>query len=415
MSLGALSVEAHETLAIAMNRLGGKANSGEGGEDPARREPLEDVDESGRSARLPGLTGLRNGDRPATAIRQVASGRFGVTAEYLVAAEQIEIKVAQGAKPGEGGQLPGDKVTPFIAQLRGATPGTTLISPPPHHDIYSIEDLAQLIFDLRRVNPAASICVKLAAGPGVGTIAAGVAKAGADVIHIAGHSGGTAAAALNSIKHTGIPWELGLTEAHRQLSRTRLRSRVALRVDGDLRTGRDVVVAAAMGAQEFAFGSVAMMAEGCIMARVCHTNDCPAGVATQREDLRRRFAATPEHVVNLFRFIAEDVRALLAALGFRSLEELIGRSELLAARADRRLTKTTGIDTSWLSDAGDHGGPSAADATHLRRRRPACRRPRAPVSHPQRRVSRVWTRRSSRTRACVRRSRPTGERASSCP
>ena len=309
MSLGALSKEAHEVLAIAMNRIGGKSNSGEGGEDPARAVPLERVGAGGVSARYPGLRGLRPGDVAASRIKQVASGRFGVTPAYLATAEQLEIKIAQGAKPGEGGELPGEKVTGAIAALRHAQPGRTLISPPPHHDIYSIEDLAQLVYDLRQVNPAASIAVKLVSGWGVGTIAAGVAKADADVITISGHGGGTAAASLNSIKHAGIPWELGLADAHRTLIGSGLRERVRLRVDGDLRTGRDVVLAALLGAEEYGFGTAALMAEGCVMARVCHTDQCPVGIATQREELRARFGGEPQHLVNYFTFVAEEVRA----------------------------------------------------------------------------------------------------------
>ena len=281
MSLGALSREAHETIAVAMARIHGRANSGEGGEDAERDAVIDDVDAEGRSARFPHLQGLENGDRAASQIRQVASGRFGVTTAYLAGAEQLEIKVAQGAKPGEGGELPGDKVTAYIAGLRRAAPGVTLISPPPHHDIYSIEDLAELIYDLRMVNPRAGISVKLVAGTGIGTIAAGVAKAGADVIHVSGHGGGTAAASLNSIKHAGIPWELGLAEVHRALVAAGFREHVRLRVDGDLRNGHDVVVAAALGADEFAFGTAVLLAEGCVMARVCHQNRCPVGVATQ--------------------------------------------------------------------------------------------------------------------------------------
>jgi len=347
MSLGALSKEAHEVLAIAMNRLGGKSNSGEGGEDPARAVPLDHVGAGGVSERYPGLRGLRPGDVAASHIKQVASGRFGVTPAYLATAEQLEIKIAQGAKPGEGGELPGEKVTGAIAALRHAQPGRTLISPPPHHDIYSIEDLAQLIFDLRQVNPAASIAVKLVSGWGVGTIAAGVVKADADVITISGHGGGTAAASLNSIKHAGIPWELGLTEAHRTLTSSDLRERVRLRVDGDLRTGRDVLLAALLGAEEFGFGTAALMAEGCVMARVCHTDRCPVGIATQREELRARFGGEPQHLVNYFTFVAEEVRTLLARLGYRSLAEIVGRADLLQS-ADVELPKTGGLDVAWM-------------------------------------------------------------------
>jgi len=347
MSLGALSPEAHEVLAIAMNRIGGKSNSGEGGEDPARAVPLDHVGEGGTSERYPGLRGLRAGDVAASRIKQVASGRFGVTPAYLAAAEQLEIKIAQGAKPGEGGELPGEKVTGAIAELRHAQPGRTLISPPPHHDIYSIEDLAQLVYDLRQVNPAASIAVKLVSGWGVGTIAAGVAKADADVITISGHGGGTAAASLNSIKHAGIPWELGLADAHRTLAASGLRRRVRLRVDGDLRTGRDVVLAALLGAEEYAFGTAALMAEGCVMARVCHTDQCPVGIATQREELRARFAGEPQHVINYLTFAAEEVRAHLAQLGYRNLADIVGRADLLRSAAIE-LPKTAGIDPSWM-------------------------------------------------------------------
>ncbi|MUH00486.1 glutamate synthase large subunit [Scytonema sp. UIC 10036] len=348
MSLGALSREAHETLAIAMNRLGGKSNSGEGGEDPVRYQVLDDVDGSGDSATLPHLKGLRNGDRASSAIKQVASGRFGVTPEYLVSAKQIEIKIAQGAKPGEGGQLPGKKVSPYIAMLRRSKPGVTLISPPPHHDIYSIEDLAQLIFDLHQINPKAQVSVKLVAEIGIGTIAAGVAKANADIIQISGHDGGTGASPLSSIKHAGSPWELGLTEVHRVLMENSLRDRVVLRVDGGLKTGWDVLMGALMGAEEFGFGSIAMIAEGCIMARICHTNNCPVGVASQKEELRKRFPGTPEHVVNFFYFIAEEVRSLLAKLGYRSLLDVVGRADLLRVREDVQATKTQALNLNCL-------------------------------------------------------------------
>ncbi len=285
MSLGALSREAHETLAIAMNRLGGKSNSGEGGEDPTRFITLSDVDAEGHSSTFPHLNGLRNGDTASSAIKQIASGRFGVTPEYLMNGKQLEIKMAQGAKPGEGGQLPGKKVSSYIAMLRRSKAGVTLISPPPHHDIYSIEDLAQLIFDLHQINPSAKVSVKLVAEIGIGTIAAGVAKANADVIQISGHDGGTGASPLSSIKHAGCPWELGVTEVHRMLMENKLRDRVVLRADGGLKTGWDVMMAALMGAEQYGFGSIAMIAEGCIMARICHTNNCPVGVATQQEKL----------------------------------------------------------------------------------------------------------------------------------
>ncbi len=352
MSLGALSREAHEILAIGMNRLGAKSNSGEGGEEDIRYRPVNDVVD-GVSATFPHLKGLRNGDTASSAIKQVASGRFGVTPEYLMSAKQIEIKLAQGAKPGEGGQLPGPKVSEYIAKLRGSKPGVTLISPPPHHDIYSIEDLAQLIYDLHQINPLAKVSVKLVAEVGIGTIAAGVAKANADIIQISGHDGGTGASPLSSIKHAGSPWELGLTEVHRTLMENQLRDRVLLRVDGGLKTGWDVILAALMGAEEFGFGSIAMIAEGCIMARVCHTNSCPVGVATQREELRKRFTGIPEHVVNFFLFIAEEVRSLLAKLGYSNLEDLIGRADLLTVRETASLTKTTSLNLDCLTKLPD--------------------------------------------------------------
>ncbi len=352
MSLGALSPEAHENLAIAMNRIGGKSNSGEGGEDPLRFKILDDVDENGHSPTFPHLKGLRNGDTASSAIKQVASGRFGVTPEYLMSAQQLEIKIAQGAKPGEGGQLPGTKVSPYIAMLRRSKPGVTLISPPPHHDIYSIEDLAQLIFDLHQINPKAGVSVKLVAEVGIGTIAAGVAKANADIIQVSGHDGGTGASPLSSIKHAGSPWELGLTEVHRVLMENGLRDRVILRVDGGIKTGHDVLMGAVMGAEEFGFGSIAMIAEGCIMARICHTNNCPVGVATQQEQLRKRFTGIPEHVVNFFYFIAEEVRCVLAKLGYRSINEVVGRADLLTRR-DVQLTKTGALNLDCLLSLPD--------------------------------------------------------------
>ncbi len=312
MSLGALSPETQRTLAIAMNRIGAKSNTGEGGEDPEVYLELE------------------NGTRPEHKIKQVASARFGVTPEYLVRAEQLEIKMAQGSKPGEGGQLPAHKVTPLIAHVRRAVTGISLISPPPHHDIYSIEDLAQLIYDLREINPRAQIGVKLVSQAGVGTVASGVAKANADVILISGHDGGTGASPLSSIKNTASPWEMGLSEAHQALLANGLRERVRLRVDGGLKTGRDVMVAALLGADEFGFGSAAVVALACVMARQCHLNTCPVGVATQREDLRARFPRDPDRLINYLRYVAEQVRKLLAQLGFRSLEEAIGCSDLLA-------------------------------------------------------------------------------------
>ncbi len=311
MSLGALSPEAHETLAIAMNRIGAKAVSGEGGEDSIRFKPYD------------------NGDNANSVIKQVASGRFGVTAEYLGAADELEIKVAQGAKPGEGGQLPGFKVTEMIARLRHSTPGVTLISPPPHHDIYSIEDLAQLIYDLKQINPKARVCVKLVSSAGIGTVAAGVAKAHADVILVAGHVGGTGASPQTSIKFAGTPWEMGLSETNQVLTLNGLRHRVKLRTDGGLKTGRDIVIAAILGAEEFGIGTLSLVAMGCIMVRQCHSNTCPVGVCTQDEALRQKFVGTPEKVINLMTFIAEEVREILAKLGVRSLDEVIGRTDLL--------------------------------------------------------------------------------------
>ncbi len=311
ISLGALSPEAHETLSIAMNRIGARSDSGEGGEDPARATPRP------------------NGDNANSAIKQIASGRFGVTAEYLNNCREIEIKVAQGAKPGEGGQLPGFKVSGLIAKLRHSTPGVTLISPPPHHDIYSIEDLAQLIYDLKQINPEASVCVKLVSRSGIGTIAAGVAKAKADAILISGHSGGTGASPQTSVKYAGLPWEMGLSEAHQVLMLNRLRHRVKLRTDGGIKTGRDVVIAAMLGAEEFGIGTASLVAMGCIMVRQCHSNTCPVGVCTQDEELRAKFEGSPEKVINLFSFIAEDVRHILASLGVKRLADVIGRTDLL--------------------------------------------------------------------------------------
>jgi glutamate synthase (ferredoxin) len=378
MSLGSLSREAHETLAIAMNRLGGKSNSGEGGEDPARHGTIQDVDADGYSPSFPHLKGLRNGDTASSAIKQVASGRFGVTPSYLANAQQLEIKISQGAKPGEGGQLPGKKVSPYIAMLRRSKPGVPLISPPPHHDIYSIEDLAQLIFDLHQINPTAKVSVKLVAEIGIGTVAAGVAKANADVIQISGHDGGTGASPLSSIKHAGVPWELGVTEVHRVLMENQLRDRVLLRADGGFKTGWDVMMAALMGAEEFGFGSISMIAEGCIMARICHTNNCPVGVATQQEKLRKRFTGMPEHVVNFFYFIAEEVRSLLARLGYRNLVDVIGRADLLKVRENVALTKTqslnldclinlpdTRTDRSWLKHEAVHSNGPVLDDQFL--------------------------------------------------
>lgn len=346
MSLGAISRETHEAIAIAMNRLGGKSNSGEGGEDPIRWTPLGDVVD-GYSPTLPHLRGLQNGDTATSAIKQVASGRFGVTPTFLVNADQLEIKIAQGAKPGEGGQLPGKKVSAYIARLRNSKPGVPLISPPPHHDIYSIEDLAQLIYDLHQVNPKAKVSVKLVAEAGIGTVASGVAKGNADVIQISGHDGGTGASPISSIKHAGGPWELGLTETHQTLIENGLRERVILRVDGGFKSGVDVLMAAAMGADEYGFGSVAMIATGCIMARICHTNNCPVGVASQREELRARFPGVPGDLVNFFLYVAEEVRGILAQLGYEKLDDIIGRTDLLRPR-DISIMKTQHLDLSYI-------------------------------------------------------------------
>nr|YP_009295726.1 ferredoxin-dependent glutamate synthase [Mastocarpus papillatus]AOL58210.1 ferredoxin-dependent glutamate synthase [Mastocarpus papillatus] len=346
MSLGALSRETHETLAVAMNRIGGKSNSGEGGEDPSRFKVIDDIDIAGVSKKFSHLKGLKVNDTASSYIKQIASGRFGVTPEYLVNAKQLEIKIAQGAKPGEGGQLPGKKVSPYIAKLRNCKPGVTLISPPPHHDIYSIEDLAQLIFDLHQINPLAQVSVKLVAEIGIGTISAGVAKGNADVIQISGHDGGTGASPLSSIKHAGSPWELGLTEVHRTLTENNLRDRVILRVDGGLRTGQDIILASLMGAQEFGFGTVAMIATGCVMARICHTNNCPVGVATQRQDLRNRYPGIPSDLVNFFMFIAQEVRQILANLGYKSLKDIIGLGQLLMYKQTTLYkTKNLTLDT----------------------------------------------------------------------
>ena len=339
ISLGALGPEAHETLSIAMNRIGAKSDSGEGGEDPARYK-----------ARA-------NGDNASSAIKQVASGRFGVTAEYLNNCRELEIKVAQGAKPGEGGQLPGVKVSEMIARLRHSTPGVSLISPPPHHDIYSIEDLAQLIYDLKQINPEARVTVKLVARSGIGTIAAGVAKAKADVILISGHSGGTGASPQTSIKYAGIPWEMGLSETHQVLTLNRLREKVLLRTDGGIKTGRDVVIAAMLGAEEYGIGTASLVAMGCIMVRQCHSNTCPVGVCTQDPKLRAKFEGTPEKVVNLFSFIAEEVREILAQLGYRSLLEIVGRSDLLR-QVSRGARYLDDLDLNPLLTRADGGRES---------------------------------------------------------
>ena len=328
MSYGSISAEAHETLAIAMNRLGAKSNTGEGGEDNERFEVMD------------------NGDSKRSAIKQVASGRFGVTSNYLVNADDIQIKMAQGAKPGEGGQLPGHKVYPWIAKTRGSTPGVGLISPPPHHDIYSIEDLAQLIYDLKSANPLARVHVKLVSELGVGTVAAGVSKAHADVVLISGHDGGTGASPLTSVKHAGSPWELGLAETQQTLLMNGLRDRVVVQVDGQLKTGRDVMIAALLGADEYGFATAPLVVMGCVMMRVCHLNTCPVGVATQDPELRKKFSGTPEFVVNFFEFIAEEVRELLAELGFKSLDEAIGQVEALDLTAAIDHWKTDGLDLS---------------------------------------------------------------------
>jgi glutamate synthase (NADPH/NADH) large chain len=355
MSLGSISTEAHSTLAIAMNRIGGKSNTGEGGEDPRRyRNELRGIPiTAGQTvADIIGTdvvvrdTVLQDGDSLRSRIKQVASGRFGVTAEYLVSADQIQIKMAQGAKPGEGGQLPGHKVSEYIGKLRFSVPGVGLISPPPHHDIYSIEDLAQLIHDLKCVNPTASISVKLVAESGVGTVAAGVAKAKADHVVIAGHDGGTGAAAWSSIKHTGAPWELGLAETQQTLVLNRLRGRIRVQADGQMKTGRDVAIAALLGADEFGFATAPLVVEGCIMMRKCHLNTCPVGVATQDPVLRAKFQGQPEHVVNFFFFIAEEVREIMAQLGLRKFEELIGRADLLDTKKGIEHWKARGLDFS---------------------------------------------------------------------
>jgi glutamate synthase (NADPH/NADH) large chain len=367
MSFGSISKEAHETLAIAMNRIGGRSNTGEGGEDEARFRPDP------------------NGDLRRSSVKQVASGRFGVTANYLVNADELQIKIAQGAKPGEGGQLPGHKVDEIIARVRYSVPGVGLISPPPHHDIYSIEDLAQLIYDLKNINPKARISVKLVAEVGVGTIAAGVAKAHADVILISGHDGGTGASPLTSIKHAGVPWELGLAETQQVLVMNDLRSRTILQTDGKLKTGRDVVIAALLGAEEFGFSTAPLVAMGCIMMRKCHLNTCPVGIATQDPELRKKFAGKPEHVINYFFFVAEQVRELMAKLGFRRMDEMIGRVDRIQMKPGIEHWKAKGLDFSELlynpqvpSRVGrrclipqDHGLDAALDAKLIDYARPA--------------------------------------------
>jgi glutamate synthase (ferredoxin) len=334
MSYGSISREAHETLAIAMNRIGGKSNTGEGGEDPERFQPDP------------------NGDSRMSAIKQVASARFGVTSEYLVNADELQIKMAQGAKPGEGGQLPAAKVYPWIAKVRHATPHVGLISPPPHHDIYSIEDLAQLIHDLKNANPRARIAVKLVAEVGVGTVAAGVSKAHADVVLIAGHDGGTGASPLTSIKHAGIPWELGLAETQQTLLMNDLRSRIVVQTDGQLKTGRDVAVAALLGAEEYGFATAALVSMGCVMMRKCHLDTCPVGVATQNPELRKKFAGRPEHVMNFMLFVAEELRGIMSRLGFRTVAEMVGRVDLLDTAPAVDHWKARGLDFSAIFRQG---------------------------------------------------------------
>src|SRR5574343_364328 len=351
MSLGSISTEAHTTLAIAMNRIGGKSNTGEGGEDAKRFQPLkagQKLSDVVGASRIERDYTFKEGDSLRSAIKQVASGRFGVTAEYLVNADQIQIKMAQGAKPGEGGQLPGTKVSEYIGKLRHSVPGVTLISPPPHHDIYSIEDLAQLIHDLKNANSQASISVKLVSEVGVGTVAAGVAKAKADHVVIAGFDGGTGASPVSSIKHAGTPWELGLSETQQTLVLNRLRSRIRVQVDGQMKTGRDVVIGALLGADEFGFATAPLVVEGCIMMRKCHLNTCPVGVATQDPELRKRFSGQPEHVVNFFFFVAAEVREIMAQLGIRKFDALVGRADLRDTRAGIEHWKPKGLEFSKI-------------------------------------------------------------------
>jgi glutamate synthase (NADPH) large chain len=370
MSFGSISREAHPTLAIAMNRIGGKSNTGEGGEESDRFKPMP------------------NGDSMRSAIKQVASGRFGVTTEYLVNADMMQIKMAQGAKPGEGGQLPGHKVDAVIARVRHSTPGVGLISPPPHHDIYSIEDLAQLIYDLKNVNPDGQVSVKLVSEIGVGTVAAGVAKARADHVTIAGFEGGTGASPLTSIKHAGSPWEIGLAETHQTLVRERLRSRIVVQVDGGFRTGRDVVIGALLGADEFGFATAPLIAAGCIMMRKCHLNTCPVGVATQDPVLRKRFTGQPEHVINYFFFVAEEVREIMAALGYRTFNEMVGQTQMLDQSTLVAHWKAKGLDFSKLfvrqqelpgqkiyhSQSQNHHLEAVLDRTLIERATPAIHR-----------------------------------------
>jgi len=391
MSLGSISTEAHATLALAMNRIGGKSNTGEGGEDRRRFAPIKAgetmASRLGKDRFISDIE-IKAGDSLKSKIKQVASGRFGVTAEYLASAEQIQIKMAQGAKPGEGGQLPGKKVSEYIAELRYSTPGVELISPPPHHDIYSIEDLAQLIHDLKNSNTKASISVKLVSEVGVGTVAAGVAKAKADHVTISGHDGGTGASPWSSIKHAGTPWELGLAETQQTLVLNRLRSRIAVQVDGQLKTGRDVVIGALLGADEFGFATAPLVVQGCIMMRKCHLNTCPVGVATQDPVLRKKFTGKPEHVINYFFFVAEEIRQLMAQLGIRKFDDLIGRTDLLDTRKSIEHWKARGLDFSRVfhqpkmgpevsrfhTESQDHGLDKALDHRLIELAKPALER-----------------------------------------
>jgi glutamate synthase (NADPH/NADH) large chain len=407
MSLGSISTEAHSTLAIAMNRIGGKSNTGEGGEDRQRYAPLvpgETLASRIGKGRVESDIALEAGDSLRSKIKQVASGRFGVTAEYLSSADQIQIKMAQGAKPGEGGQLPGRKVSEYIAQLRYSTPGVELISPPPHHDIYSIEDLAQLIHDLKNANHRASISVKLVSESGVGTVAAGVSKAKADHVTISGHDGGTGASPWSSIKHAGSPWELGLAETQQTLVLNNLRGRIAVQVDGQLKTGRDVVIGALLGADEFGFATAPLVVTGCIMMRKCHLNTCPVGVATQDPVLRAKFQGKPEHVINYFFFVAEEVRQLMASLGIRRFEDLVGRADLLDTRKGIEHWKARGLDFSRIFhqpsvpasvahrhvDGQDHGLDTALDQRLIELAAPALERgERVKIEMPVRNINRT--------------------------
>ncbi|MGZ5157523.1 MAG: glutamate synthase-related protein, partial [Caldimonas sp.] len=397
MSLGSISSEAHATLAVAMNRIGGKSNTGEGGEDPARYRAEMRGETIAEGTHFGDIIGkgdivvdfaLKAGDSLRSKIKQVASGRFGVTTEYLISAEQLQIKMAQGAKPGEGGQLPGGKVSDYIGRLRHSVPGVGLISPPPHHDIYSIEDLAQLIHDLKNANRQASVSVKLVSEVGVGTVAAGVAKAKADHVVIAGHDGGTGASPWSSIKHAGTPWELGLAETQQTLVLNRLRGRIRVQADGQMKTGRDVVVGALLGADEFGFATAPLVAEGCIMMRKCHLNTCPVGVATQDPVLRAKFAGRPEHVVNYFFFVAEEARLIMAQLGVRTFDELVGRVDLLDTKKGISHWKARGLDFSRVLhvptapatvarrhvETQDHGLEKALDVRLIEKCRPALER-----------------------------------------